>query len=354
MIRKMRAKRFPHQDLDQLVFGQQHWGTQHFFVEHYGQYHTIPLSQFPHYIFLRDYIERPGLDHIYAEYLRSSWNYLYGAENTTERRERRIKDFVNLYYSIKKRKEMNLYAFRQPIIASQRPDGKLILVDGNHRATIALRLGLDIRVIFLNTIRYLNAVVRIPEEFYGSARMHMPYQSLFDGDDELVKGRRPDILERMKMIRREDIQDKSVLDFGCNIGANCYIAARFGARLVTGIDHSPRLISAAIRLNSFFRAACRFYVHDLNEEITNVEPADTVLCFSVISHVENKTALVENIRRKTKHTLYFEGHPGSSQKDYDILLNDDCFSRISLMGYLPEGIHSSKRNRPLFRCEMAR
>lgn len=78
LIANLKAERVSSKDLNQLVFGQQHLGTQQFFIEKYGQYHTILLNQFPHYLFLKNNLDNPFSDHIYAKYLKASWQYLYG------------------------------------------------------------------------------------------------------------------------------------------------------------------------------------------------------------------------------------------------------------------------------------
>jgi len=342
------------QDLDRLVFGQQHLGTQHFFLDKYGNYHTVPLSRFPHYIFLRDCLEKPFSDHLYNEYLESSWDYLYGQEkNTRERRGDKIKSYLELYELIASRKYLNENAIENPIIVCPRPDGRLILVDGNHRASIALKLDLDIKAIFVDPDNHLMEVAKVPNEFYGSKRLKMPYQSIFDGEKELVRGRRPDILERIKMVEASDLQGKSVLDLGCNIGASCFLAASFGASRAIGADYSPKLISAAVRLNSYFAAPCSFMVHDLNYELSAVDACDTVFCFSVIDHLGTKTGLVQTIRKKTTRVLYFEGHANSTASDYAYLLNREHFSSIELRGYLRDGVHTNESTRPFFRCEVA-
>ena len=354
LIANLKAERVSSKDLNQLVFGQQHLGTQQFFIEKYGQYHTILLNQFPHYLFLKNNLDNPFSDHIYAKYLKASWQYLYGEANTSELRAQRIKEFINLYDSIAKRKEYGDRAIKLPITLCERPDGKLIIIHGNHRAAIALRLGLDVRVNIIDYKKHLQKITFVPDEFYGAGRLHMPYQSVFDGEVELVRGRRPDTLERMKMMDEEDLKNKSVLDFGCNIGSSCYLAIQFGVCCATGVDYSPKLISAAIRLNSYFAKPCGFLVHDLNKELSNVEPADTVFCFSIAEHIKNKSALVKTIAKNTKSVLYFEGHSNTAQKDYDYLLNKKYFSKIELIGYLKDAVDSKSRTRPFFRCEICK
>jgi len=331
IIRRTKAKIIPYDQLDRLVFGQQHYGTKDFFTNLYGQCHTIPLSQFPHYRFIDQHTHEPHAKHIYSEYLEASWGYAKKDKNTQESRWKQIDEFMDLCDSLKKSKK-----FIYPITVCPRPDGKLILVKGNHRASIAKKLGMDIKAVFISPATHL--------------RLKMPYQSIFDGDTRLVEGRRPDILERMKMLNREDVAGKTILDLGCNIGSNCIVAAQLGAAKTFGIDYSPRLISVAIRLNSYFSLPCDFLVHDLNSRLTDVEPADTVFCFSLVKRLERPLELYRSIMDLTKSVLYFEGHAFTEQVDYQELLNKDNFVSIDLVGYTRNRIDNKKRNRPLFRC----
>ncbi len=360
LIANLTAKKLPCEALKDLVFGQQNSFTQKFFTDRYGQYHTITLPMFPHYLFLANGLEGPYANDIYDDYLKSSWACLdecrlgQTQHNTDAEREKKHRDFAQLFYSIQARKHLNEKAFLLPIELCRRHDGRSIIVHGNHRAAIALKLGINIKANYIPVGKYLREVVDIPEEFYGSARLKMAYQSIFDGPRELVRGRRPDVLERIKMLDENDLRDKTVMELGCNIGSNCYLAAQFGAKSVVGVDYSHRLITAAVRLNSYFALPCSFIVHDLNTELTEIVPVDTVFCFSLANHLQNKSGLVATILKNTKHTLYFEGHSKTRQGDYDYLLNKSNFSNIELLGYTRDGIHTKKRTRPLFRCEIAK
>ena len=282
------------------------------------------------------------------QYLRESWNYLKGPENNTEeQRRQQVDKFLALYEDVR-----NAGRFSVPIKVCKRYDGRYILIDGNHRASIALKLGLPIFAKLIRPAEHLRNVSLVKGEFYGTGRLNMPCQSIFYGKKELVRGRRPDIYERIQKIFPADLYEQSVMDLGCNMGANCYTAVSLGARSAAGVDNSPDLITAAIRMNAFFAAPCRFIVHDLNAELTEVEPADTVFCFSITRHLKELTGLVRTLQAKTKKVLYFEGHPHSKLEDYPQILNNDIFPTIELIGYNRDNIDHPSKTRPFFRCEI--
>ena len=335
----------PAQQLPELLFGQQHLGTQDFFAQRCGQYHTVPMSEFPHRQFIRKLAEGTSqAERPYLDYLECSWSYHYGPEkNTPDLRAARALRFAEQFQLLSKSRQI------EPIRVCQRPDGKMIVVDGNHRASIADELQLPLPAELIPLEQHLRSIATIPDEFYGSKRLDKPYQSIFYQGRELLEGRRKDVAERLKMILPADLQGKRVIDFGCNLGMSCYLAAERGAREVLGIEGSKNIATAAIRLNALFAAPCSFRQHDLGIETTTGK-FDTVFCFSIINHVKDKQAFVRTIDQALGGVMYFEGHANTTQHHYEYLLNDQRFSQIELLGYTQDGIHKSSSSRPLWRC----
>jgi len=349
MITLDKVMELTHSELSNLVFGQHHAGTEPFFLDALGNYHSVPLAKFPHYQYLSQNHADVGCE--YDRYLSASWAYRYGASgNTPERRWAKMESFSGLVKMAQARHKDGLHPFPEPIQICRRPDGRWIVVDGNHRAAIAFYFELPILAVAVSAKSYLGSIARVPEARYGSARLDMPYQSLYLDGREIVEGRRRDIQERMDMI--DDLEGATVIDLGCNIGASSFLAAERGAREVIGFDVNPRLVSAALALNAYFAAPCRFYVHDLNSGAPeDIEPADTVFCFSIAQHVKRRENLREALTSLTRKVLYFEGHARTKLSDYDDLLPRDEFTRIDLLGFLPEAVDMPDRTRPLFRCE---
>lgn len=335
----------PAPEVRQLLFGQQHIGTQSYFTQRLGQYHTIPLSEFPHRQFLRALVAGdPQPELPYLEYLESSWRHYYGPQkNNPEQRLERARRFAEQFQLLSVSRQI------PAIRVCRRPDGRLVVIDGNHRASIADQLGLPLQAELVPLERHLRNISTIPDEFYGSKRLDKPYQSIVYRGKELLEGRRKDIVERMQLIRPGDLQGKRVIDFGCNLGMSCYLAAELGASHVEGVEGSRHITSAAIRLNAIFAAPCFFQQHDLSQEL-NAGKFDTVFCFSIMNHVKDKMAFVRTIDRALGGILYFEGHARTSQTDYSFLLNEQRFSQIELLGYTRDGIHSTANSRPLWRC----
>ena len=342
---------FSHEKLGELIFGQPHILTQSFLLQRFGQFHSVELHDLPHYSFLRDNLESPFEDHAYAEYLACSWSYYRGPEgNRPEERRRRISQYLQLYNDIDSRRHNSGDAIDVPLTLCRRPDGRTVIVDGNHRATIAHYLRLDVPVRFVDLGTQLARVVAVPDEYYGTARLARPYQSVFHRGTELICGRRRDVQTRMDLVSGGDLVNKVVLDLGCNLGANCYLAAERGAAAAIGIEKLPAVASAAVRLNAYLAAPCYFIAHDLDQELEVVPQADTVFCFSLLAHLASASALLKTISRSGCSVVYFEGHAASTENDYERFLKADLFSGVELIGHTHDGVHNARKTRPLFRC----
>jgi hypothetical protein len=340
-------------DIANFVFGQQHPGTQEYFLKRMGSSHTVPVSSTPHYTFISGHMKGDsGKRDEYLEYLNASWSFLRPDRNTPAEREKRADEFIDFFEKVRRAGKIPQPAFGRMVEVCKRPDGRQILIDGNHRASVALALGLDLKVYVVEPIQYLRQLTTVPSEYYGSKRLNMPYQSIFLGEQQLLQGRRPDLLERIKLIRKEDLVSKNVLEIGCNFGGNCFLAAQFGAKFVRGLELSPRLVTSAIRINNYLTTSCLFYQWDLNNVVEGVEPADTVFCFSVTKHVSNQDSVRASLTKLTSKVLYFEGHANTSYDDYRQVIDEAYFGKPELIGLLRDGIHNRKRSRHLWRIEV--
>lgn len=343
--REQWPQRMPSAELGSLIFGQLHPEHQDFFDKHCQQHTRIELRDFPHYVFWRDREhENPGAG-LYQQYLAASWRYYYDDSlNTAEKRLDKIASYMRL------RAEIEADGVRKPLKVLIAPDGRKIILDGNHRASIAYALGLDAPCVYVPLQEELFNIVANKDEFYGTKNANRPYQSIFYKERELLKGRRRDILERFRKLDVvEDIRGKDVLDMGSNIAVNAITAWHFGAKSVTAMEFSPRIAAAALRLSAVLDARIRMVVQDLGRPVTTDRQFDTVFCFSLYAHVSDKSVLEQNIVSVTGRTLYFEGHENSSQGDYDHIFRH--FRKVEHIGFNQDGMHSRKSTRPFFRCQ---
>jgi 2-polyprenyl-3-methyl-5-hydroxy-6-metoxy-1,4-benzoquinol methylase len=92
-----------------------------------------------------------------------------------------------------------------------------------------------------------------------------------------------------------DIQNKTVLDYGCGAGENSLLLAARGAR-VTGIDISPQLIEIAKRrleLNGF---SAQFHVTSGYDTGLPDNSVDVIFCMAILHHMDLALARREILR----------------------------------------------------------
>lgn len=312
-------------DPNLLYFGQQKHQTQNYFIQHHNSIHTIPISQTPHYRMLC------GDNKDYVEYLTNSWS---GQSNNNDKgHQNQIQKSHNLLMDIQNN------GCKTPIIICTRFDGKKIIYDGNHRSTISLLLGREVPYQEISIKEYLTRVTTVPDVFYGSQNKGIPYQSIYHNQQEILIGRRRDLLDRILMLNRTDLEGKTLLEFGCNLGINCILAMQLlGATKSTGIEYSTKITNAAIRVNTMFAQNICYCCLDLSKKI-DVDRHDVGFCFSIDKHVKNNTQLADNILNSIRDVVYFETH-SQSKMPTEI---SAIFKDVQLIGSLAT-------DRKLFRC----
>jgi len=308
------------------------------------------LEEFPHYLLLRDHQDDPYGDNPYTRYLRASWSCRGPKwKPTPEKLRAQVTRFLRL---------LRLTRQTQPeggLVAIRTRTGQLALLDGNHRASIALFLNRDLEIEERSLDDFLTSRVtaRLGDAFYGTGNRGMPYQSICDGDTVLVEGRRVDTVSRMGLIRAEDLENKSVLDLGCNLGGSSFEAAAKGASQTLGLEYNKKLVAAAVQLNTYFRYPSQFFPANLGLPVPDIGPAtfDTVFCFSLIAHVKDKQELIRTLQTRTKTVLYFEGHSKQTLANFPFL-SQPPFQEPELLGHTHDGSHTTTSTRPFFRVSV--
>ncbi len=114
------------------------------------------------------------------------------------------------------------------------------------------------------------------------------------------------------MIDSKDIEGKSIIDLGCNIGSTSFLAIEKGAKEIYGIEYDKNIATCAIRINVAFKYACEFMQYDLSKKIKFNKIFDTGFCFSIDKHINANNILAENIVKNVNNVLYYETHSNSN------------------------------------------
>lgn len=257
--------------MTQLLFGQQNAYTAPWLAARLGQSVTVHVEDFPHVAALRG-------DHAaYLGYLAESWR-MHPLWNTVARRKEQLDRLLRWEPT----------ADQEPIEVITRPDGGVLIADGNHRAAVDYARGLPSSCKEMALGPWFRRTTRNDSERYGTGLRGIPYQSVYSGDQPIIVGRRTDTLSRHRLLLPDDIAGRRVLDLGCNIGGASFLAARTAGE-VLGVDSSSLITTAAVRLGTYLTSPVRFRVADLKTK--SLEGWDTVLCFAVLAHIKDLRAI---------------------------------------------------------------
>lgn len=154
-------------------------------------------------------------------------------------------------------------------------------------------------------------------------RFPVGYQSL-----EYQGGQR-DTATRLKKYDIRNLQNKTVLDMGCSLGAFCRYAIDKGAKRVIGMDLPPIIKYSEMMayLDGYFNID--FYGRDLSKitreeikEITGLNHFDVIFYFAVSRYLGMPDWL------KNCDTLYYEGHGTSEQRKREFYVKEMKTGRI--------------------------
>lgn len=231
------------------------------------------IVETPHFKFLC------GDKDAYVKYLRASWEKFKSVDITKQ-----IEGYSELFANIKDN-GVNI-----PIKVCSRPDGGKIVIDGNHRAAIAIYLNLPLVFEDVPWRDYAKQLALRPTVRFGAPE-GVPYQTIRYGDEVVVEGRRDDLRERQALIDVTDLQGKEVIDFGANLGMSSIAASICGAK-VTAVEIDFNLIVSCVRLGVLFGQAIEVYF-DVPDRVF-----DTAFCFSMhrhadISHIKAEVMYLE-------------------------------------------------------------
>lgn len=162
-----------------------------------------------------------------------------------------------------------------------------------------------------------------------------------------VKGKR--VLEdRLKYYNKQDFENKSVLDLGCNMGQMCFQSFDWKASRVVGVEYDANAIKVALEIKEKLNYDINFIIDDLDSNFfwNSIGSFDIVLFLSVIDtkELENRYGILSKACSKTKNVMYFEGHGKQPLSKYlKNIIDFTDFTQIKYLGNTPV-------ERPFFRC----
>jgi len=117
---------------------------------------------------------------------------------------------------------------------------------------------------------------------------------------------------------------KRAVDVGCEFGKACFMLARWGVREVQGIDHDPRVIQIAKRLQKLFYSHANFEL--VRGELYDFNNVDLALCLSVSHHLPSPELLYSKLMRAKYIVIELPYHLFSIFEEASHKLNRHCMA----------------------------
>ncbi len=344
-----KPKQFSSKDVGKFLFFQFNSGNAKYFF-HLDNKMDIRISDTPHYWVAKKSIldDDKGIEDAknkYVEYLKSSWPS-YGLDPSQAKLDAKYQKYLEFIDVTARAGKIST-----TILLTQIPGKQgYYVVDGNHTCSIASALDLPVQAKVLDFPLAFDQFMRV-DEFYGMKNKNMPYQSVYIDKHIVRKGRRDDIYDRLDFLPDEILNQKTILDVGCNMGMNAIGAFKSGARKVVGLEVSKRMVNFATRfavLDKCFPDV-EFRQFDVdNDQLPNDEKYDVAFMLSIHHHLKNYHALVEIVRNNVVKAVIFEGHPNTKLSDYTNFLDAVQFSKIEKIADLSTSVFDRNFSRPLW------
>ncbi len=244
-LRRLIQRRIVHigaSEVGELGFYQFKASTAEFFYNRLGRT-DVTIKDTPHYQLAAALAGKADLskaEEFYSSYLAASWGEDRRAEFAG-----RVRAFAGHFRAYEKG-----IAMPRPTLVTLAASKVPFALDGNHRLSFAAALNRSIACERLPVDLALMMYSQAPE-FFDGGMFERPKESIYLRGELVARGQAGEVRHWIAAAPRETLEDKTVLDIGCNAGTACLLAKARGARECVGLETSPRLVNLATRLAMF-------------------------------------------------------------------------------------------------------
>jgi SAM-dependent methyltransferase len=146
------------------------------------------------------------------------------------------------------------------------------------------------------------------------------------------------------------IEGKSVLDLGSNVGGILFALQPFAPSHCLGIEYDAEKVASAQKVAAYNG------LHNVEYRQGDIDhlqvgsvggPFDVVLCLAVEKHIQDQTRLFRFLGEVTSETLFFEGNSTTNPEQVRSNLSSAGFRRINLLGMSDDDCIPDNNIRPL-------
>lgn len=162
------------------------------------------------------------------------------------------------------------------------------------------------------------------------------------------------IKKRLKRfgITKDLVQNKSVLDIGCNIGGLLFELQKMSPRNLVGLEFDKEKVTICHVIAKLHNiTSIQFEQKDVESKLFYDhfnEVYDIVFCLAVIEHLNNKEIFIKKLFELCKDKLFLEGNSGTNVEQLTTLLIKNGFIRVEYIGLSNDEKNIANNNRPLF------
>ncbi|MFC2015945.1 methyltransferase domain-containing protein [Chloroflexota bacterium] len=174
----------------------------------------------------------------------------------------------------------------------------------------------------------------------------LPYLTVSASEAQRNSARRFENLQ----VSRANLEHKSVLDLGSNVGAMLFEANKWKPRRSLGIEYDVRKVQIARRIAAY-NGLNRVEFLQADVDLLTTEGLgntfDVVMCLAIEAHVKNPRRLYALLAGVTSQVLYFEGNSSTDPSAVRANLLEAGFDRVEILGTSDDDCIPNNNNRPL-------
>ena len=154
-------------------------------------------------------------------------------------------------------------------------------------------------------------------------------------------------------VDKEDIQDKTILDLGSNIGGMIFETQKFKPQRSLGIEYDESKVHVANRVAAFSNLKdVHFQQGDIDFLTLKAIKGkyDVTFCLAIEAHVKKPDRLYDFLAEATNELLLFEGNATTDINEVRRKLKDAGFKKVEYLGVCDDDYLKENNCRPIFKA----
>lgn len=151
-------------------------------------------------------------------------------------------------------------------------------------------------------------------------------------------------------IHKAELQGKSILDLGCNVGGMLFAMQEMELGMCLGIEYDQSKVTVATKIAAYNGLSnVHFVCADIDKlDVRKVDgPFDVVFCLAIEGHIRKKRRLFHFLADTTRETVYFEGNSTTDVDTVQNLLLNSGFKSLEFLGLSDDDCLPDNNCRPL-------